>query len=171
MILAALTLSAGASCTDGEPANPHAISPELNTTEERNTMSNESKVAAIRETIEALINAGITSDLSGLQRIYHDSMKIQMIDTDNHLVQHDKASFIAMLQSMIDTNDGTPNDWSEFHIVEATGDDGHVLITRKVNMGGQDRVLVLSIDLLFEDERWQVTREVIFSRPNSETTL
>lgn len=133
-------------------------------------MTNDTKVAAIRATIEALINAGTTSDLSALDRIYHDTMKIHMIDTDNNLIQHDKPSFIAMLQSMVSGNDGKPNKWSEYHAIEANGENGHVLITRKVDMGGADRILVLSIDLLFEDNRWQVTREVIFNRPNPEAT-
>lgn len=133
-------------------------------------MTNETKVAAIRETIEALIQAGTTSNLSGLETIYHDTMKIHMIDTDGNLMQSDKPGFIAMLQEMVDSNDGAANTWAEYNSIEANGDNGHVLITRKVNLGGDNRILVLSIDLLFEDNRWQVTREVIFARPNPETT-
>jgi hypothetical protein len=133
-------------------------------------MTNDTQSAAVRATIDALINAGTTSDLSALDQIYHDSMKIHMIDTDNNLMQHDKSSYIAMLKGMVAGNDGQSNTWSEYHSVEAKGDHGHVLITRKVDLGGADRILVLSIDLLFDDDRWQVTREVIFSRPNVDVT-
>ncbi|WP_300019393.1 hypothetical protein [uncultured Roseobacter sp.] len=129
-------------------------------------MTEDIKVTAIRETIEALIVAGTTSDLRGLDRIYHDDMKIQMIDPDNNLIQHDKDGFISMLQAMNDDTTGNPNTWAEYHDIEASGNVGHVLITRKVHLGGDDRILVPSIDLLFEDDRWQVTREVIFARPD-----
>jgi hypothetical protein len=131
---------------------------------------NADATSKIRATIEALITAGTTSDLTALDKIYHETMKIHMIDTDNNLMQHDKPSFIAMLQGMVDSNDGKPNTWSEYHSIEANGDHGHVFITRKVAMGETDRILVLSIDLLFEDNRWQVTREVLFNRPNPEPT-
>ena len=133
-------------------------------------MTNDAKVAAIRETIEGLINAGTTSDLSALDQIYHDTMTTYMIDTDSNLIQHDKPGFIAMLKGMVANNDGKPNKWAKYNSITADGDHGHVLITRKVAMGDDDRILVLSIDLLFEDDRWQVTREVIFNRPNPEPT-
>lgn len=133
-------------------------------------MTNDVKIAAIRETIEGLINAGTTSDLSALDQIYHGTMTTCMIDTDSNLIQHDKPGFIAMLKGMVANNDGKPNKWAEYNSISANGNHGHVLITRKIAMGDDDRILVLSIDLLFEDDRWQVTREVIFNRPNPEPT-
>lgn len=133
-------------------------------------MVNDAKLDAVRETIERLIDAGTTSDLSALKNIYHDSMRIYMIDTDHNLMQHDKSGFIEMLQGMVASNNGKPNKWAKYNSITADGDHGHVLITRKVAFGDDDRILVLSIDLLFEDDRWQVTREVIFNRPNPEPT-
>lgn len=133
-------------------------------------MTNDAKVVAVRETIEALINAGTTADLSALDLIYHDSMQTYMIDTDNTLLQNDKPAFIAMMKSMVEQSGGKPNKWAEFNLVTAGDNHGHVLITRKVAFGDDDRILVLSIDLVFEDDRWQVTREVIFNRPNPEPT-
>lgn len=132
-------------------------------------MVNDAKVDAVRETIERLINAGTTSDLSALKNIYHDSMRIYMIDTDHNLMQHDKPAFIAMMKDMADSS-SKPNKWAKYNSITADGDHGHVLITRKVAFGDDDRILVLSIDLLFEDDCWQVTREVIFNRPNPEPT-
>lgn len=133
-------------------------------------MTARNKIEQIRATIDALIQAGTTLDLKGLDRIYHRSMKIHMIDTDNNLTQANKPESIAMLKDMLERDNGTTNTWAEYNSVEADGDTGHVLITRKVSFGGADRVLVLSIDLVFEDARWQVIREVIFARPNPEPT-
>jgi hypothetical protein len=134
-------------------------------------MTHDVKVQEIRDTIEDLIKAGTTADLSGLNDIYHDAMKVHLIDTDGNLAQADKPSFIAMLKEMIEANAGVDNTWAEYNSIDADGNSGHVLITRKVTIGGERRVLVLSIDLTFEDARWQVVREVIFSRPDVDQTV
>ncbi|MEM9631344.1 MAG: hypothetical protein AAGA50_08465 [Pseudomonadota bacterium] len=134
-------------------------------------MTRDAKVQEIRETIEDLIKAGTTADLSGLNDIYHDDMKVHLIDTDGNLAQADKPSFISMLKRMIESSEGIDNTWAEYNSIDADGDKGHVLITRKVTLGGERRILVLSIDLTFEDARWQVVREVIFSRPDVGQTV
>lgn len=126
----------------------------------------DTNVVEIRATIEALIQAGTTHDLSGLDAIYHDDMKVRMLDIDGTLNQADKPSFIAMLKEMVTASKGAANTWARYNIVEAQGDQGHVLITRKVNLGGENRILELSIDLIRESNRWQVIREVIFARPD-----
>lgn len=133
-------------------------------------MTNDAKATAIRETIEALIDAGTTGDVDALNLIYHDTMQTYMIDTENTLMHNDKPAFIAMMKDMAESSGGKPNKWAEYNLITADGDQGHVLITRKVAFGDDDRILVLSIDLLFEDDRWQVTREVIFNRSNPEPT-
>ncbi|MEP3785800.1 hypothetical protein [Ascidiaceihabitans sp.] len=53
--------------------------------------------------------AGTTNDINALHQIYHDDMRIHMIDTDDNMVQHDKPGFIAMLEGMIDANRGASN--------------------------------------------------------------
>lgn len=126
----------------------------------------DSDVTEIRATIDALIQAGTTADLSGLDTIYHDDMKIEMIDTEGTLTQADKPSFIAMLKEMVSVSGRAANTWARYNIVEAQGERGHVLITRKVSLGGNNRILELSIDLMRENARWQVIREVIFARPD-----
>ena len=125
---------------------------------------------AVRATVEALIAAGTTSDLGGLDRLYHRDMKILMIDTDGNLNRFDKRGFIDMLAATVREAGRPASTWAQYNAVEANGDQGHVLITRKVQLGGEDKVLVLSIDLRHEDGRWQVTREVIFARPNPDGT-
>lgn len=133
-------------------------------------MTNETKVEQVRSTIKQLIEAGTSGDLGALDYIYHDRMKTYMIDTDGNLLQSDKSGFMSMLKEMIEHHNGSSNKWAKFEVVEADGDNGHVLITRKVNLGGLHRILILSIDLIRENNHWQVIREVIFSRPNLEPT-
>ncbi|WJY21778.1 hypothetical protein QTA57_00785 [Fontisubflavum oceani] len=89
-----------------------------------------------------------------------------MIDTDGTLAEFDKPGFIDMLAETVRESAGVDNTWAKYNAIHADGAHGHVLITRKVQLGGEDKTLVLSIDLAQEDARWQVTREVIFVRPN-----
>jgi len=59
------------------------------------------------------------------------------------------------------------NTWVEFHHIQADAENGLVVLTRKNNLAGQDMLVNLSIDLKYTDQRWQVTREVIFLHPIS----
>ena len=122
--------------------------------------------AGVRAAIEDLMNVAVHGDTGGLDRIYHNDMQILMLDVSGELARFDKPGFMALMaKSVKDTN---PDDhkWARFNAIEANGDHGHALITRRVPIGNARKVLELSIDLIFEDGRWQVTREVIFARPD-----
>ena len=121
---------------------------------------------SVKDTIENLIQAGTTSDLKGLDTIYHKDMTIHMIDADGNHMNADKNGFIAMLKDMVANSGDHDNTWAHYDAVEVQDNTSHVLITRKVSLGGENRILVLSIDLVKESGRWQVIREVIFARPN-----
>lgn len=124
-------------------------------------------VDAIRSTMNALIQAGTSFDVDALDRLYHSDLKILMIDLEGNLNQADKPGFMTMFKGMKDAGAAPMNTWAQFNEISADGDEGHVLITRKNNLGGGDSILVLSIDLTLEDDRWQIRREVIFVRPDT----
>ncbi|WP_282095305.1 hypothetical protein [Epibacterium ulvae] len=124
-------------------------------------------VEAIRNTMDALIQAGSNFDIDALDRLYHTDMQIQMIDMEGNLNKADKQGFMAMFKGMAESAAGPMNTWAQFNDITADGNNGHVLITRKNELGGAPSLLVLSIDLAFEDNRWQVMREVIFIRPDT----
>lgn len=121
---------------------------------------------AVRAAIEALIKAGTSSDLGALERIYHRDMQILMQDEAGSVQRFDKPAFIAMLENAVSGTRPEDHQWARFDAVDAKGDRGHVLITRRVPLAGDDKLLTLSIDLRHEDDRWQVTREVILVRPD-----
>ncbi|MGQ7845184.1 hypothetical protein ACUNV4_11955 [Granulosicoccus sp. 3-233] len=54
--------------------------------------------------------------------------------------------------------------WAQYHLVEADDTRGHILISRRNNVTGRRQLLTLSIDFVLEDDRWQISREVIMSR-------
>ncbi len=120
----------------------------------------------VRAAVEDLMNVAIHGDTSGLDRIYHQDMQILMLDISGELARFDKPSFMALMASSVKDTNPDDHKWARFNAVEANGDQGHVLITRRVPIGDARKALELSIDLIFEDDRWQVTREVIFARPD-----
>lgn len=128
----------------------------------------EKNETGVRATIEQLIEAGTSSDLSVLDKIYHADMQIIMLDHESgEINRFNKSSFISMLENFVTNPNPVDNKWARFHTTDVEDNIGHVLITRKVPMGDQRKELTLSIDLIHETNRWQVTREIIQIRPDS----
>lgn len=123
--------------------------------------------ADIKETIEQLIKAGTTFDVEKLENIYHKELEVIMIDEKGETMFADKEAFKSLFQTKQDNAEAPLNNWAVFHHIKANNRSGHVLISRKVKLTDEERKLVLSIDLIHENNRWQVTREVIFSQPLS----
>ena len=123
--------------------------------------------AEVRQAIDDLIQTATTYDVDTLERIYHDSLKVVMIDSDHNLNRADKAGFKGLFASKRDAGDPPMNTWAKYHSIDVTGDKAHVLISRKNDLSGVNMDLTLSIDLIFEDNRWQIAREVIFLRPEA----
>ena len=96
-------------------------------------------------------------------------MEIVFIAADGEAKIMDKPAFMQMMEDAVQGTDPEDHRWAKFHSVTASGNQGHVAISRKVPLGGDNMILNLSIDLVHEDDRWQVSREVIFSRPNHDT--
>lgn len=124
--------------------------------------------AAAKKTIEDLIQTACSFDLEGLDKLYHPKLDIVMIHIDGTVNRADKAGFMALFQGMKDAGSTAINTWAEFHHVEANETEARVVLTRKNNIAGSDMILMLSIDLVHEEGRWQVLREVIFLRPDDE---
>ncbi|WP_300375362.1 nuclear transport factor 2 family protein [Henriciella sp.] len=124
--------------------------------------------AALRNRIDELMNAGVNADMEKLDRIYHDDIVVMDLSIDGRLMTLKKKDFMAMLEETF--RDKNPEDylWARIHSLTVSGDRGHVLISRKIPVGGPRMMIDLSIDFIFEDGRWQVTREVNFSRPDVE---
>jgi hypothetical protein len=121
-------------------------------------------VAEVEQLIHQLIEAGTSFNVDALERIYHDTLKVIMIDPTGNTSIADKAMFKGMFQSKRDNNEPALNTWAEFHRIDADEKNAHVLISRKVKLMEEEQKITLSIDLVKENDSWQVTREVIFIR-------
>lgn len=121
--------------------------------------------ASLRTRVDELMRAGVSANLHALQRIYHKDLQIMMLDNNGQLMTMDKPACLNMLEQTFNGKNPEDHLWSNIHAVSTTGDTGHVLISRKIPMGGPEMKVDLSIDFVFEDGRWQVIREVNFARP------
>lgn len=122
-------------------------------------------VHAVRKTIDALIAAGTSFDVDQLELIYHKDLRVMMVDSQGGLNEANKEAFKGLFQSKRDNGDPPLNTWADYHHVSVDGDKGHVLLSRIVKLMEAEQKITLSIDLTFDDGRWQVTREIIFVHP------
>lgn len=123
--------------------------------------------AAVKATLDRLMQQVSALDFDVLDEVYHPDMRIYMLGDDGALMQADKPAFAAHVASSMEQMPD-PNPWAEYHLVEANDRQGHVLISRKNNVADRNRRLTLSIDFIRENDRWQITREVIMTRPDTD---
>lgn len=119
----------------------------------------------VRQAIDELIETATSYDVETLARIYHDDLHVIMIDTDHNVNTADKSTFTELFKMKRDAGDPPMNTWAKYHRIEVDGNNAHILLSRKNDLSGTNMDLILSIDMVLEDQRWQVTREVIFLRP------
>lgn len=121
----------------------------------------------VRNVIENLIHNVSGNNDAILDEIYHDDMQVIMLDHEDRISVSDKDAMKAIIRSALESNDGTIGTWAKFHHVTVDGSFAHVLISRQNELTGPDMQITLGIDLKNEQNRWQITREVIVTRPRS----
>lgn len=131
-------------------------------------MSTQNNENSVKEVIDNLIQIATSFDIEKLDTIYHDDLKVIMIDVDDNLNTANKNTFISLFRNKKDAKDPPMNTWVKYHRIDVTDNNAHVLISRKNNLSGINQILLLSIDLIFKNNHWQVIREVIFFRPDLE---
>ncbi|WP_375581419.1 hypothetical protein ABWH96_10575 [Marivirga tractuosa] len=120
----------------------------------------------LKQAIESLIKAGTAFDVEQLELIYHENLKVFMVDEIGQSSKLNKKTVKSMFQSKRENGDAPLNNWAEFSHIEADGNLGHVIVIRKVNLTGIEQQFVFNIELIWEDDRWQVTREVAVVQPS-----
>lgn len=120
---------------------------------------------ALKQAIENVIKVGTTFDIEQLEYIYHENVQVIMVGQNGLNGILDKQSIKAMFQAKKDNGDSPLNNSVEFNLIQANGDSGHVIVTRKVNLTGVEQRLVFSIDLIKKGDSWLVTREVVVAQP------
>ena len=121
-------------------------------------------IEGLKESLNHLIHAEKAVDIQLFDNLYHVDMKVLMVNEDGSKMIFDKAAFMQLIEGRLKEGNIQENSSAQFNHVEVSGNLGHIAITRKVNLTGHQNKLVLSIDFVWEDNRWQITREVIFSQ-------
>ncbi len=123
---------------------------------------------SLKQAIESLIKAGTVFDTEQLELIYHENLKVFMVDDKGQSAMLDKKTVKSMFQSKRENGDTPLNNWVEFSHIEVDGDLGHAIVIRKVDLTGVEQKFVFSIELIWEENRWQVTREVAVVQQENE---
>jgi len=121
----------------------------------------------VKAVIQRLIETVAGNDTTILEEIYHDDMQVIMLDPGDDVSVASKTEFQEMVRSALEANNGTIGTWAKFHHVSVDGNKAHVLISRQNELTGPDMQITLGIDLVREQNRWQITREVIVTRPRT----
>lgn len=123
---------------------------------------------ALHATVQDLMNFGVRANLEELDKIYHEDLVVMDLNIEGRLVSLKKQEVLGMLREVFKDRSPEDNLWYKIHSLTVNGDRGHVLIARKIPLGGPMMHIELSIDFVFDGDRWQVMREVNFSRPDAE---
>ncbi|QFT55897.1 hypothetical protein [Microbulbifer sp. THAF38] len=115
--------------------------------------------------IDYLVQAGVHYRVDELESVYHRDMQVYMLDESDQLTVADKTAFIDLFKQKRDAGELPLNGWTKIHHVAANNNSALVIFSRRNNLSGQERKLRLGIDLIYEDGRWQVIREIIFLEP------
>lgn len=122
---------------------------------------------AVRKIIDELIHVATTYNINELDRIYHDDLEVSMVDVMGEVNVANKNDFKNIFKSKLDANQPPMNTWAKYHRVTVEGNTARVLLSRKNDLNGDDMDLFLTIDLVHENNTWQIHREVIFLRPDT----
>lgn len=127
---------------------------------------NHPNVSAVKEALDGLIHGVSGHSFEVLDNLYHRDMQTYLLLNDNTLIRNEKKGFMEFIKNNMSVlKDDDP--WVKYHLVEADDTQGHIVISRKTNATGRYQLISLSIDLVLEGDRWQITREIIMTRDQS----
>jgi hypothetical protein len=126
---------------------------------------NENQNSAIRQTVERLIEHGSQYNVEELDRIYHEQLTVVKIDENGAVNATDKAENMAFFREKRDSGVEPLSTAAEFNYIDGDDTEGHVIVTRAMQLHERPEKLIISIHLVREDSRWQVIHETAFVQP------
>ncbi len=117
----------------------------------------------LKKAITRLIEPDVNFGLAQLDAIYHDDMIVIMIDPNENKTIYKKDAFKKLIASKLEGDERTKNTWAKFIHLEVNKDKGHIVVKRRINLTDKKSELMVILDFIWEDNRWQITREVILS--------
>ncbi|MCY4472632.1 MAG: hypothetical protein OXC07_07435 [Kistimonas sp.] len=120
----------------------------------------------VRKEVETLIDRATSYDVDALETIYHKDLHIVILDRENNVKTSNKSEFISFFAGLKAEGREPMNKWADWHHIHVRGNDAVVVLTRKNDVAGESTKIKCSIDMVFENDRWQVIREEIFQVAN-----
>ncbi|MFA0813751.1 hypothetical protein [Microbulbifer epialgicus] len=133
-------------------------------------MVDKKSVAEIEQFVHYFVQLGVYYKLDQLEDVYHKDMQVFLLDDSDQLTITDKKGFIGLFKKKRDAGEPPLNDWLKIHHIEPKNDSALVIMSRENSLSGRNMRLKLGIDLVYEEGRWQVIREVIFIEPEPTNT-
>ena len=122
-------------------------------------------VEGLKKAINRLIEPDESFGMETLDLIYHDDMVVVMIDENDNKRLFRKEAFKKLIASKLEGEERTKNTWAKFIHTEVNQDKGYITVKRRVNLTETKSELTVILDFIWEDNRWQIIRENILSRP------
>ncbi len=117
----------------------------------------------LKKALNRLIEPDENFGIAQLDAIYHDDMIVIMVDPNDNKTIFKKEAFKKLIASKLEGEERTKNTWAKFIHSEVNQDKGHIVVKRRINLTEEKSELIVILDFVWEENRWQIIREVIFS--------
>lgn len=131
-----------------------------NSMKKENNKTEEGLLKAIKTLIEPYENFGLAT----LDSIYHKDMIVVMLDENDNKSTFNKPAFMELIASKLKKEDSNENKWAKFLHTEVNGNKGHIIVKRRNKLVKDTMELLVILDFVWADNRWQIIRESIFSK-------
>ncbi len=113
----------------------------------------------LKSAVEALIDAGCNYRLSDLEEIYSPELRIVILQPDGSAITFDYEQNMNFFRQLRDSGAPPLDKTAQFNHLEIIGDQGYVIVTRKMALGSTPQTIVFNLMLTKASGHWQVYRE------------
>ncbi len=118
----------------------------------------------IKTLTQQLIDNGTKYNLEFLENIYHDDLKFVRIDNENNIQVLTKKDNMGFFTDLKNSGAKPLNNYAKFHYADNDGENGFVVLTRKMQQMEKEQEFLFNIYWKKIDGEWKVIRETVFVR-------
>lgn len=120
----------------------------------------------VKEAIEFLVYNASNYNIEKLTKIYHPDLRITTITETGQVIVLNYQENIDLFTKKRDSGDGPLSTYTEFNYIDANDTTAQVVVTRKADINRGSERLFFCIDLIKENGKWLIFKEVAFSQSN-----
>lgn len=111
---------------------------------------------------QELIRRGTTYDLEFLDHIYDEDLKFLRIDQENSIEVLSKSDNMQFFRTLKASDAAPLNDHAAFHYADMHGDEGFIILTRKMKQLDKEQEFLFNIYWKKKNGTWKIVREVVY---------